>query len=193
MRCSICGAKLKKEEGDICVNCYKEYQEEEELKKDVNEQLRIKRKYSISYEILKYMEIIVIFLLTIVVLLLSGKIFETVLLIGISLIILGFLFFIDKRIAIGTLAIFYEKKVTYTFKFLFFNVKKTIKYSDISDVRVFQTHRQKKFGYGDLCIYGKGIIPGSSFINGFQIKNIENVLDALVEVGKIVELEKKQK
>ena len=33
MRCSICGAKLAKE-GDICKNCYKEFQEEEELKKE---------------------------------------------------------------------------------------------------------------------------------------------------------------
>ena len=38
MRCRICGAKLKKE-GDICTNCYKKYQEEEDLKKDVNERL----------------------------------------------------------------------------------------------------------------------------------------------------------
>ena len=38
MKCSICGARLKKE-GDICKNCYKEFQEEEELKKDTNEQL----------------------------------------------------------------------------------------------------------------------------------------------------------
>ena len=30
MRCSICGAKLKKD-GDICTNCYKEFQEEEKL------------------------------------------------------------------------------------------------------------------------------------------------------------------
>ena len=43
MRCRICGAKLKKE-GDICTNCYKKYQEEEDLKKDVNERLVVKRK-----------------------------------------------------------------------------------------------------------------------------------------------------
>ena len=41
MKCKICGAKLKKD-GDICKNCYKAYLEEEELKKDINKQLRIK-------------------------------------------------------------------------------------------------------------------------------------------------------
>ena len=40
MRCSICGAKLKKE-GDICINCYKAYQEEEDLKKDVKVKLKL--------------------------------------------------------------------------------------------------------------------------------------------------------
>ncbi len=60
MRCRICGAKLKKE-GDICTNCYKKYQEEEDLKKDVNERLVVKRKYSIAYLILKYTWLIIIF------------------------------------------------------------------------------------------------------------------------------------
>ena len=49
MRCKICGAKLAKENADICLNCYKAYQEEEDLKKDIEEKLIVKRRYKISY------------------------------------------------------------------------------------------------------------------------------------------------
>lgn len=185
MRCSICGAKLKKE-GDICTNCYKIYQEEEDLKKDIKVQLKFKRKYSIAYEIVKYTEIIIIFILAFIVCISAGGIWESLLVILIFAIIMGLLLFLDKRVAMATQATFYEKKARYTFKFLFFNTDKIVKYTDIKDVTYFQSRRQKKFGYGDLCIYTKGIIPGSGFINGFQIKNVENVEEVLTEIGQIV-------
>lgn len=185
MRCSICGAKLKKE-GDICTNCYKAYQEEEDLKKDTKEQLKFKRKYSIAYEFVKYTEIIIVFILAFIVCIASGGILESLLVILIFAILMGFLLFWDKRISMATQAIFYEKKARYTFKFLIFNTDKIVKYTDIKDVTYFQTRRQKKFGYGDLCVYTKGVIPGSGFINGFQIKNVENVEEVLNKIGQIV-------
>lgn len=185
MRCSICGAKLKKE-GDICINCYKAYQEEEDLKKDVKVKLKLKRKYSIAYEFRKYMELIIIFILAI----LGCIAFENIgaALLGVLLLIvtMGLLLFLDKRIANSTTATFYEKKAVYTFKFLFFDTQKVVKYTDLKDVTYYQTFRQKKFGYGDLCVYAKGAIPGATLLNGFQIKNVENVKEVLEQIGEIV-------
>jgi hypothetical protein len=185
MRCSICGAKLKKE-GDICTNCYKAYQEEEDLKKDVNVRLKLKRKYSIPYEISRYAELILIFILATIGCFALKNILEGFLCLLLLIVLIGILMFLDKRIANSTKAVFYDKKVEYTFKFLFFDTHKMVKYSDLKDVTYYQTHRQKKYGYGDLCVYAKGSIPGATLLNGFQIKNVENVKEVLEEIGKIV-------
>ena len=185
MRCSICGAKLKKE-GDICINCYKKYQEEEDLKKDVNEQLKIKRKYSIGYEFIKYGWLILIFILSAMGCFAFSNVLEGTLCLVIFVVLMGFLLFWDKRIAMATKAVFYEKKMVYTFKFLFFDTEKTVKYSDLADITYFQTFAQKRFGYGDLCVYARGVIPGTTIFNGFQLKNVENVKEVLEEISEIV-------
>ena len=185
MKCKICGANLKKE-GDICTNCYKAYQEEEDLKKDVTEVLKIKRKYSITYEFIKYAWIMIIFILSSLICISTGGILEEFLLVLIFAVIIGLLLFIDKRIAMGTTAIFYEKKVVYTFKFLFIDIRKVVKYTDFKDATYYQTYTQKKFGYGDLCIYAKGAFPGATLLNGFQIKNIENVKEVLEVIVEIM-------
>jgi len=185
MKCKICGAKLKKD-GDICKNCYKAYLEEEELKKDVNEQLRIKRKYSIAYELVKYMWIFVIFILSSLICISTGGFLEEGLLILIFVLLLGFLLFIDKRIAMATQVVFYEKKMVYTFKFLFIDTEKVVKYSDLKDITYYQTFRQKKFGFGDLCVYARGTFPGATLLNGFQIKNVEAVKEVLEAIGQVI-------
>lgn len=185
MRCSICGAKLAKE-GDICKNCYKEFQEEEELKKDTNEQLKIKRKYSIAYEVAKYVELIILAIFALIVCVSSGGIWESLVVVGVFAVIFGFLLFIDKRLAVATKVVFYEKKVVYTFDMGPINTTKVVKYDEISDIRYFQSRRQKKFGFGDLCVYTKGVIPGAGFFGGFQIKNIENVQGNLDKIGEIL-------
>ena len=185
MRCSICGAKLAKE-GDICKNCYKEFQEEEELKKDINEQLKIKRKYSIAYEVAKYVELIILAIFALIVCVSSGGIWESLVVVGVFAVIFGFLLFIDKRLAVATKVVFYEKKVVYTFDMGPINTTKVVKYDEISDIRYFQSRRQKKFGFGDLCVYTKGVIPGVGFFGGFQIKNIENVQGNLDKIGEIL-------
>ena len=154
MRCSICGAKLKKD-GDVCSKCYKEFREDEELQNDVKEVLKFKRKYSINYEIFKYAEIIAIFMICMIIFIITGSIMEFFLTLLVLALILGFLLFWDKRVANATKVVFYEKKVVYTFKFLFFNTRKIVKYKDIQDVSCYQTYRQKKSGMGDLCFYAK--------------------------------------
>lgn len=186
MRCRICGAKLKKD-GDICSNCYKLYQEEEDLKKDTSERLVIKRKYSISYNLLSYFWIFLIAILSAIVCVSGGDFLYALLILFVCAVILGGLLFIDKRISLGTKAIFYDRKVVYKFNFLFIDNEKVVKYSDLRDVKIFsQSFLQRKFGYGDICFYAKGTIPGVSLLNGFQIKNVENVEEVLQKIGNII-------
>lgn len=174
MRCSICGAKLKKE-GDICTNCYKLVQEEKNLEKDTNVVFELKRKYGIAYEINKYTWVFIILILSSFCCFAVGNIMAGLLCILLLAIVIGFLLFWDKRLSMATKAVFYETKVVYTFKFLFFDTEKTVKYSNIKDIKIFRTFSQRKYGYGDICIYANGTFPGATLLNGFQIKNVENV------------------
>lgn len=185
MRCSICGAKLKKD-GDICTNCYKKYQEDEDLKKDVKQRLVIKRKYKVSYLILKYSWLIIIFMFATMGLFAYEKRLESILCILIALVTFGVILFLDKRIANASKVVFYEKKMVYTFKFLFFDTEKVVKYSDLTDITYFRTFSQKRFGLGDLCVYARGIVPGTTILNGFQLKNVENIDETLEKIGEIV-------
>ena len=185
MRCSICGAKLKKA-GDICTTCYKAYQEEEDLKKDKKELFKIKRKYSIPYEVVKYTELYVIFIISAMGCWAFENVAEGFLCLLLMFIVLGICMFWDKRIAMATKATFYEKKVVYNFDFLFIHTEKVVKYADIKDVTYYQTYRQKKHGFGDLCFYARGPIPGTTLLNGFQIKNVEDVEGTLDKIGEIV-------
>lgn len=185
MKCRICGAKLKKD-GDICNICYKEFQEEEDLKKDTNQKLCVKRKYLISYEITKRLELIIVFILALLLCLLSGGILEGLAVIAVGILVIGLFLAYSKRAAMGTQIIFYEKKVVFIKKYLFFNEEKTIKYSDIRDVTYFQTFRQKKFKLGDLCIYTKETIPGLGYFNGCHISNIENTDEVLSQIVQLV-------
>ena len=103
-----------------------------------------------------------------------------------DVVIFAILLFLDKRIAVATKAIFYEKRAVYKFKLGPINTTKTVKYDEINDVRIFQTRRQKKYGFGDLCVYTKGVLPGAGFFAGFQIKNIENVQENFEKIGEIL-------
>lgn len=186
MRCRICGAKLAKENADICINCYKEYQEEEELKKDVNERLVVKRRYKISYVLLKWIEAIAILTIATLSFLITDRILEAILCALASITILIIILAISKRIAIGTKAIFYDKKVVYTSKNWLYNTEKVVKYSDIKDISVFQTFRQKKMKFGDICFYVKSNVPGVAFFKGFQIRDVENVAQTLQNITELI-------
>ena len=186
MRCRICGAKLRNE-GDICNSCYKLYQEEENLKKDVTEKLVVKRKYSIAYNLARYFWIFIVFIFSVVICL-TGKEFLPVLgLIGALIVVIGLLLFLDKRLAKATKAVFYEKKVVYTFDFLFIHTEKMVKYEDIRDITIYPpTLWQRKYNLGDICVYAKGVFPGASLLNGFQVKNVENASEVLDKIGEVV-------
>lgn len=186
MRCRICGAKLAKENADICLNCYKEFQEEEELKKDVNERLVVKRKYKISYVLLKWMEAILILTISTFGLIAVQKPLEALLCAIFSIMVMIIILAISKRIAKGTKVVFYDKKVVYVVKNWLYNNEKVIKYSDISDITVFQTFRQKKMGFGDICFYAKSNVPGAAFFKGFQIRDVENVADTLQKIYEVI-------
>lgn len=185
MRCSICGAKLIKE-GDVCTNCYKLLQEEEKLNKDTNILLELNRKYSIAYEITKNTWIFIILVLSAMGCFATGNILAGLLTLLILAIVIGFLLFLDKRLAMATKAVFYETKVVYTFKFLIFDTEKVVKYENIKDVKIFRTFTQRKYGYGDICVYAKGTFPGATLLNGFLIKNIEDVDNVVKNIIDIV-------
>lgn len=185
MKCRICGAELKKE-GDICSKCYKKYQEEEELKKDVKEIFKIKRKYLPAYEITKYIELYVVFFLVIISFVAAKNFLNAFFCLVLLILIVAVLLLFYKKISLATRAVFYEKKVVYKFKFLFIKNEKMIKYSDIKDITIFQTRRQKKFDLGDICFYAKGNIPGVSFFKGFQIKNVADVEKTVNKIKEII-------
>lgn len=186
MRCRICGAKLEKENADICLNCYKDFQEEEELKKDTNERLIVKRKYKISYTLLKWFEAILILTVSTLGMFAVNKPFEALLCAFISLIVIAVILAVSKRIAKGTKVIFYDKKAVYTVRNFLYNNQKVIKYTDIKDITVFQTYRQKKMKFGDICVYVKSNVPGAAFFKGFQIKDVENISETLEKIYEIV-------
>lgn len=186
MRCRICGAKLEKENADICLNCYNDFQESEELKKDTNERLIVKSKYKISYVLLKWIEAIFILVVATLGLFAINKPFEALLCALISLIIIVVILAISKRIAKGTKVVFYDTKVVYTVKNVLFNNQKVIKYTDIRNISFFQTYRQKKMKFGDICVYVKSNVPGVAFFNGFQIKDVENVSETIDKIYEIV-------
>ena len=185
MRCRICGAKLKKE-GDICNNCYKLYQEEEDLKKDTNVRYKMKRKYSLNYCIVKNFWIIIIFILSMVCCIAGKSFWSAIGVLLIFLIVMGLLLFLDKRIAMGTQATFYDKKIIYTFDLLFIHQNKVVKYSNITDIVIFsQSIFQRKYDLGDICVYTKGFIP---LAGGFYMKNVEAPKEVLQELAKIVKI-----
>lgn len=186
MRCRICGAKLANENADVCLNCYKAYQEDEDLKKDVKERLVVKRKYKIAYIIIKYFEMMLIFILATLGCLASSKFLEAIFCVLIYIFIMVVILAWSKYIARNTKAVFYDKKVKYKSKNWFFTTEKIVKYSDIKNITVFKTHKQKKAGYGDICVY-----PGATILNGFQIKDVENVDEVVEKIKDITGILKK--
>lgn len=186
MRCRICGAKLAKENADICLNCYNDYQESEELKEDTNERLVVRRKYKISYTLLKWIEAIFILVVATLGMFAINKPFEALLCALISLIIIVVILAISKRIAKGTKVVFYDKKAVYTVRNFLYNNQKVIKYTDIRNISFFQTYRQKKMNFGDICVYVKSNVPAAAFFKGFQIKDVENITETINKINEIV-------
>ena len=112
MKCKRCGAKLNKE-GDICKNCYKKILEEEELEKDVNELLKLKRKYIPAYEVYNLADVIIVFCLVIISFLAMQAFLNAFLSLFILVVVIAILLLIKKRLAVATRCVFYEKKIKY--------------------------------------------------------------------------------
>lgn len=181
MKCKICGAKLNKD-GDICKNCYQDILKEEELEKDVNELLKINRKYIPAYEVSTLTEIIVIFVIVAISLLATQSFLHSVLAIVLLVLIIAGVLLIRKKLAIGTRCVFYETKVKYNFDFLFIHNEKIIKYEDINDISYYQTRKQKKYDMVDLCVY----VKYTGLIGGFSVKNMPNSTKDLEKIKEIV-------
>ncbi|MCI8276392.1 MAG: hypothetical protein HFJ46_00365 [Clostridia bacterium] len=181
MKCKRCGAKLNKE-GDICKNCYKKILEEEELEKDVNELLKLKRKYIPAYEVYNLADVIIVFCLVIISFLAMQAFLNAFLSLFILVVVIAILLLIKKRLAVATRCVFYEKKIKYNFDFLFIHNEKVIKYDDIKDISYYQTRRQKKYDLADLYVY----VKYTGLIGGMSLKNMPNAIKNLEKIKSIV-------
>ena len=190
MKCRICGANLAKENADICVECYKKYQEEEDLKKDNNELYRVNSDFAIGYSILKHIEIILIFTVAAVGCFALSNIKAGIAGIALLIVYLAIVLFNDRLKGKNDRLVFYEKKLMFYTKNIFITNDKTIKYSDVVDIKPYQTFKQKIFNRGDLCIYVKGVLPGGSLIGGAQLKDIKNITKVCEEITQIFNLKR---
>lgn len=181
MKCKICGARLSKD-GDICRNCYEEKVAYELSENDTNEILKFKRKYLPAYEVMNYLDLIIIFSIVVISLVASQTLGYAALFSLIFIAIIAGILLLKKRISIGTKITFYETKVRYNFDFAFFHNEKIIKYSDIKDISYFQTRRQKKYNLADLCVY----VKYTGLIGGINFKNLPNAEENLKKIKEVV-------
>lgn len=169
MRCRMCGAQLKNE-GDICKNCYKKYNEKIKLnKEDEPVQFTIKRKYSPKFNLLKNGELIVLLLIVILAGFSSYNTIIAILITIFSIFIFGLWMFFNKKRASGTKTVFYQTKFKYKAKYPFVDREEAVAYDDIKDMAYFQTRSQKICKVGDIRFYTKG------FLSGITISDIPDI------------------
>ena len=190
MKCRICGAKLTKENADICVECYRKYQEEEDLKKDTNELYRVNFDFAVGYSIVKHLEIILIIAVAAIGCFALSNIKAGISGVVMLVLYLAIVLFNDRLKGKNDRLIFYETKLEYYTKNIIITNNKTIKYSDIVDIKPYQTFKQKIFKRGDLCIYVKGVLPGGSLIGGAQLKDIKNITKVCEDIAQIFNLKR---
>lgn len=164
MKCRICGAKLRKE-GDICKSCYEEYCKEEALEKDVNEIYKVKGKYILSFQLIRYFEWILLILFILVAFLAQYQVASGILFLILSVILFKIVLSFEKQKALHTTCTFYDKKVVWQYK----DRKKTLAYSDIKNVTYYQGFFQKLFKIADVQFHPEG---GTYLVGGFELKNI---------------------
>jgi len=186
MRCSICGAQLKKE-GDICNKCYKEFKEEEQVKNDKEVLFKLKRKYLPRYQLTQYTDFYIVFFLAIVSLLAFENMAGALILIPVLFISIVILLYLNKLTSRGTQYTFFKTNVKYKYDFLFIHREKVIKNSEVTEIKYYQTRRQKWFGLGDIRIYTKGMV-----FNWLELKNIADVLGTVEKLKKLLNIEESQ-
>ncbi len=180
MRCKICGAKLKKE-GDICRNCYHEYKEKEKLETIQEEELlRVNRRYSPKFNLLKNGEIILLLIIVALAGLSAYTTFIGILITVLCVIIFGLWMFFNKKRAMGTKTIFYETKFKYIAKYPLVNREEMVLYNDIKDMAYFQTRSQKMCKIGDIRFYTKG------FLAGVTINDIPDIEETFNKIRDII-------
>lgn len=180
MRCKMCGAMLKKD-GDICKNCYQKYKEQEKLKAENEEEiLKIKRKYSPKFNLLKNGEIIALLLIIVLAAFSKYHVAIAILITILCIIAFGAWMFYNKKRAMGTQTIFYETKMKYKAKYPLVDKEEVIPYNDIKDMSYFQTSSQKMFEIGDIRFYTKG------FLSGITISDIPNIKENFEKIRDII-------
>ena len=178
MKCRICGAKLRKE-GDICKSCYEEYCKEEALEKDVNEIYKVKGKYVLAFQLIKYFDWILVTLLVVIAVLAQAQILLGVFFLLLALFCLSIVLSFEKRKAKNTTCTFYDKKVVWQYK----DRKKTLAYSDIKNVTYYQGFFQKLFKLADVQFHPDG---GTYLIGGFELKNVPEIDSEWEKIEEII-------
>lgn len=181
MRCIRCNAELK-HEGIFCNNCINEMNENEVNYKDTSIKFTVKRKYNFLYEVISYIEPILILLFmsiaSIAIDVFSEFLYFLVFFIGVGIIY----FFIKLRKIKKEELAFYDTKIVY--KSGLFSISKTIKYKNIKDILVYpQTVIQKMFNVMDIEIKAT---DSNLILNKLKIKNVENDKDFLKKVSEII-------
>ena len=180
MRCKICGAKLKRE-GDICKNCYQEYKQKEKLyAEDEEVLLRIKRKYSPKYNLLRSGELIAIAILASLAAFSKYNVLSGILVTLLCIIGFGVWMFFCKKRASGTQTIFYETKLRYKANYPFAKHEEVIPYDTIKDMSYFQTRSQKICKVGDIRFYTQG------FLSGLTIHDIPEITENFKKIQDII-------
>ena len=179
MKCKVCGAELRNE-GDICKNCYAEMLEYEELEKDTKVIYKLKPKFIPIYEIFNKGEFLLVGLILVLCLLATSKIIEGIAC-SIVFIILCVLIFRFIRVKYKrTSCTFYEKKAVYKLR----DKVRIIKYSDIQDIKYFQTFMQKLFGIGDIRVFIKS---NSLIAQSVDIPCVNSVKNEFENLAKVVQ------
>lgn len=173
MKCRICGKNVV--DGEVCKECCNTPKEE----------FKIKRKYSIKYEIFRNIYLYAIFILAGGM---TGKASGMIVCILGVILLLGFLLFWNKRMAKVTICKFNDKKIQFKSKFFSIDIKKEILYENLLCINKDQTFWQKRFDLGDIYIYAK---KGNLITTGIQVKNVPNFKETYEKINKLIDEKKK--
>jgi hypothetical protein len=185
MRCKKCGAVLK-QAGELCPKCS---QKEKELKADKNVLLKINKKYSLKYILTeKLFELYIIFFILILFCIYGKNIAWGVLFVILFAIIVISILAISKRIAKKTSLTFYETKVVYKGKMLFWDTKRVLGYEEIKDIVItqgaswFERFFQKMFKIGNIYVYPK---KGNIISNGIRLEIVDNIDEVIEKIKNV--------
>lgn len=146
-----------------------------ENKKEKNEILKVKKKYSVKYVLLyNLIEFHLVAIILLIALIASSRILTAIICLMLYFAILVLSMFLFKKSAATTHITFYDDKIVYVRKFLFINKHEEMKYDEIKEISfmnepgMYARFWQKRTNMGNMTIY-----PKKGFIlNGISINNI---------------------